>query len=364
MKRLLLSLGITSTLAFSANAQHMTLHELFTGENCPPCAAYNPGLWSLCDANPTKVINITYMTPIPTTGVFYQSQSTVSAGRRSYYSVNSAPHGKFDGNAPGTGTPTSTGFTQSNIDTRHAVSSPFVITATHYFNATNDTVFGKVKIKAITATNSGKLKLRAAFTKTMHFVNSPGTNGEKDYPNVVRAMFTATSANGGFNGQSIATNWAAGDSMVYTYKGKISKLDSALAVSKPFTKIDSNFIVWIQNDTTLGTDAKMVYLASKSTYQMPSTSFVSNVTSNVSDITIFPNPASNFVKVTATLAAPSKVNVTILNIIGQVVAQMQYPAANTQFAESITLPNLSNGIYSLNFTTEGETITKQFNVSK
>lgn len=364
MKKLLLTLAATGITVFSVNAQHMTLHELFTGENCPPCAAYNPGLWNLCDANPTKVINITYMTPIPTTGVFYQSQSAVSAGRRTYYSVNSAPHGKFDGNATGTGTPTPTGFTQSHIDTRHAVSSPFVITATHYFNATNDTVFGKVKIKATAAANSGKFKLRAAFTKTMHFVNAPGTNGEKDYPNVVRAMFTATTANSGFNGQSIATNWAAGDSIVYTYKGKISKLDSALAVSKPFTKIDSNFIVWIQNDTTAGPDAKMVYIASKSTYQMPPAAFVSNVSSNISEITVFPNPASNFVKVTATLLTPSKVNVTILNVLGQVVAQMQYPSGNTQFVESITLPNLSNGVYSLNFSTDNCTVTKQFTVNR
>jgi hypothetical protein len=368
MKKLLLSFVAVTVTILSVNAQRMTISELFTGANCPPCASNNPAYWSLCasSTNADKIVNLTYMAPIPSTDGFFQSRQSALQARQTYYAVPFAPWAAYNGNGAGTGNIAS--FNQTYINTQSAIASPFVITSTHYFNATGDTVFGTVKVKAVAATNSGKLKLRAAFTKTMNFTSSPGTNGTRNFPNVVRAMFTntvvATTSSAATGGQVIKSNWATGDSVVYTYKGRIGKLDSALAVTKPFTKVDSNFFVWIQNDTTAGPDAKYIYVASKSTYQMPPAASVSNLTSNISDITIFPNPASNFVKVTCTLLEPSKVNVTILNILGQVVAQIQYPAGNTQFTESIALPNLSNGTYALNFTTEGGTVTKQFTVSR
>ncbi|MCF8451453.1 MAG: T9SS type A sorting domain-containing protein [Taibaiella sp.] len=363
MKQLLFAASLVS-MAFTASAQHITLHELFTGENCGPCAAYNPGLWALCEANPTKVINITFMTPIPTTGVFYQSQSSVCGGRRTYYNVNSAPHGKFDGNAAGTGTPTSTGFTQAHIDDEYAITSPFEITATHSYNATNDTVFGIVKIKALTATHSSRFKLRAAFTKTMHFVSAPGSNGEKDYPNVVRAMFTATTTYGGYNGQAIAANWNAGDEMVYTYTGGIGGLDDALSAVKPFTQVDSNFFVWVQNDTTSGASAKMVLAAGKSTYEVPPPAAVNHFNPAVTDLVVYPNPVSDFVHVDCTVEHGAQAVATITNAAGEVVALKKINVAGNRLSENFSVSKLSNGIYTISILSGGQSTTRKFVVSR
>lgn len=364
MKKVLLSTALLSAVLSQSYAQHLALHELFTGENCGPCATHNPNVWGLSDANPTKILNITFMTPIPSTGAFYKSQETMNAARRTYYNVNSAPHGKFDGNADFSGFPTASNFTQSHIDARALYVSPFAITATHYFNATNDTVFGTVKIKATAATTSTLYKLRAAFTKTIHFASAPGSNGEKHYPNVVRAMFTATTATNGHLGQAIKTNWAIGDSVVYTYKGKIGKIDSALSVTNPFTKIDSNLVVWIQNDTTAGTNARMIFSAAKSTYKVPTPANVSSVSSAISDIAIFPNPATNFINVRCSFITPTDAKITITSVTGQRIVERQFAAGNGQFSENLSLGNISNGTYQLSITANNETVTKQFIVNK
>jgi len=64
MKLKLLASAAVIAIAFSASAQtRMTLHEEFTGENCPPCASTNPAFWALCNSNSDKVIHITYMCP-------------------------------------------------------------------------------------------------------------------------------------------------------------------------------------------------------------------------------------------------------------------------------------------------------------
>ena len=59
MKKLLL-IAATIGIAASSNAQRMSIYEEFSGENCGPCAASNPALWTLMSANTSKVILVKY----------------------------------------------------------------------------------------------------------------------------------------------------------------------------------------------------------------------------------------------------------------------------------------------------------------
>lgn len=369
MKLKLLASAVLIAGSLGAVAQtRMTLHEEFTGENCPPCASTNPGFWSFCNSNAAKMLHITYLAPIPSTGKFYQSQQTALSARQTYYSVPFAPYGRYDGAAisPSCGSPAGSAashpgcMVQADVDTRAAVASPFNMTATYY--TSHDTVFGKVKIKAVTAKASNFLRLRVAFTRTYSFTTSPGTNGETTYENVVRKMFVCNGQSyPGTDGTYIDSSWAVGDSATYTYVGTISNLDTSFSVIKPFTKTDSSFVVWIQEDNS----TKEIHQAAKSTwYVPPPPTGVTAVASSVRDLNIFPNPAQSNISVKCQLIEAGEVTVTISNALGQSVFTRQYAATGRDFDENVSIGNLSNGVYLLSLSADGTRVTKQFTVSK
>ncbi len=61
MKKQLFFFVALGVFTFSSQAQtRLSLFEEFTGENCGPCAYYNPGLQTLLNANTGKVIFIAY----------------------------------------------------------------------------------------------------------------------------------------------------------------------------------------------------------------------------------------------------------------------------------------------------------------
>lgn len=118
MKKTSILLGLMAVgLLATAQVPRMSLYEEFTGENCPPCAATNPGLNTLLNANSSKVIPIKWQVPIPsapsTTWSLYQTDKgeidwrwkAASAPGYGYPTtlgssanqINSAPSGRMDG---------------------------------------------------------------------------------------------------------------------------------------------------------------------------------------------------------------------------------------------------------------------------
>ncbi len=240
MKKVLLAAVAMSTVFFSANAQRMTLHEEFTGENCGPCAATNPGFWTLCNStspvdNPSKLIHIAYMAPIPSSGWFYLRSQVVNDARRSYYSCTSAPFGKYDGNASVPTHPAS--FTQAMIDAEAAIAAPFNVTCTSTWDATYDTVISTITVTCVTpfaTTTPGSFKLRAALVQNCDFTSPPGSNGEMHFQNIVQDMYPSAA------GTTITDSWTAGMTQTYTIKGKVPNFVTKGA--SPF------MVVWLQDD--------------------------------------------------------------------------------------------------------------------
>jgi hypothetical protein len=243
MKNFLLTAAALTTLTLSANAQRMTLHEEFTGENCPPCASTNPGFWDLCNGsgNPSKLIHIAYMVPIPSAGFYCNRTTPIYTARDAYYSVPFAPYGRYDGKVPNA-TASSPGhpgfFTQADIDAEAAVPDSFSISMTAAWDATYANVITTVTVTCGTAwTGSGttpNVVLHTALVKTDDFATSPGTNGETHFENVVQGMYPSVS------GTAIAGTWAAGATMTYTITA---------AVPSWVDKSQSPFMVsWIQDN--------------------------------------------------------------------------------------------------------------------
>lgn len=241
MKKVLLTIAALATCTFATNAQRLSLYEEFTGENCPPCASTNPGLWTLITAsgNASKVIMIKYMVPIPSSGWFYLQDKANADTRSSYYNVPFAPYARMDGKvvANSCSSPGHPGcLTQSDINASSSVASNFIITATSAYDATYDTIISNIVVTATSAfaPSGANMKLRTALVQTYEFNSAPGTNGETEFENVVRAMYPSAA------GTSVPNTWTAAMVQNYTIKGKIPTfVDKS---KSPF------LVVWLQND--------------------------------------------------------------------------------------------------------------------
>jgi len=386
MKRIILSIATLVACTLCVSAQQRTiLYQEFTGENCGPCAAANPGLESLVAANPGKIIHVTFMEPVPSTGYFYETTSAVfglmygcTYPSPGYYSAVwglwgtcFTPSGFIDGHlpdssAPSTGNPCGgcgnvAGFVQSDIDAEYAVPSPFNITATHYFNTAHDSVYGKVIIHGVSAYGGSHLKLRVAYVKTMNFSRPPGTNGETHFENVARTMFPASA---GDSGQIIAAHWTASTVDTYSYSGKIAHLDTFTNV----TVVDSNFAVWIQNDSTtpaVTTDFRVLQ-AAMSVYTPPVThSGVATLTTSSISLNIYPNPAKESATAYFTLRYDADVQVKVTDELGHIVTSVPSQSLNAG-NQNITIATntLATGIYAVTVQVGGETFTQKLSVTR
>jgi hypothetical protein len=254
MKKLLLALSAVALSATVSTAQTLALYEEFSGENCGPCAAANPGLWTLISGNASKVMLIKYQSPIPSAGPIYNAYKTITDARMTYYSVPFAPYGRLQGTNLGSGTaaPSSPGhvanLTQADINAGAAATAPLNLTVTHTWNSTGDSVTANVTVTAPAAfaPSGGNLKLRIAIIEHLVYATPPGTNGETDFHNVVREMVP----NAG--GTQILNSWTASQSQVYTVKGKVTNI-----LDK--TNSECILVAWIQNDAD-----KAIYQAAKS----------------------------------------------------------------------------------------------------
>lgn len=217
MKKLL-SIGTLLTLLAGGTIaqERLVLYEEFSGENCAPCAATNPGLWRLMMSgnNEQKILLIKYQVPIPSAGPIYLENTADPGARRTYYGVTSAPYGRMDGaeSMPGEGHPGL--LTQESIDDAAAVETPFNIEIESY-SVTESTVTATVKVTALTAMTITNLKFHAALNETMYFDEPPGTNGEVEFHHVVRKMYPSAS------GQDMEDTWTVGEEQTYTITGTL-----------------------------------------------------------------------------------------------------------------------------------------------
>ncbi len=220
MKKIYLSAFtiLFSSLVFS-QSQRLELYEEFTGENCTPCATVNPILNSVLGKHPSKIVSIKYQCPIPSSAgpnsLYGQNTSEVGV-RQTYYSVTGAPYGRFEGavSPGGTGTGNPQHFSQSHINTRYSVTSPFTMNLTHSYTANEDSLNIKCIIQASQAfTASGTLKLRIALEeKEIHFNTAPGSNGEKNFHDVMRKMVPDA------NGTTLVSSWINTQADTFDFK--------------------------------------------------------------------------------------------------------------------------------------------------
>lgn len=360
---LALSLIVSGYMAF-AQVPRKTLYEEFTGENCGPCASTNPNLNVTLAGNP-NVIALKWQVPIPSApsaawslyqtniteinwryqaaGYGYQSQntptSTISNG------INSAPSGRFDGqHAWVFGATSDHPFYVSNtvINNAAAATTPFAINMSTTWDATFSNAVVSVTVSAASAfTSSAALVYRLCLVeRKINFLVAPGSNGEKDFEDVVRKSYPTIQA-----GTSLPTTWTAGQTQTFTVACAIPSyiVDKSQMAFVGFIQDDGNKKVWQAERTaqpSIPNDAKFVAVVapavSCANSIAPSVAVKNNGTNPITSLTITPYIDG---------IAQSVFNTTV-NIAGgatSTIALSTYTATGGSHTFSVNISGVSGG---------------------
>jgi hypothetical protein len=235
MKKIFLFLFILSLLGFSTDtfsqARRFVLIEHFTQASCAPCAQQNPFLQTILDVNRGSVHHVAYHTSWPGVDPMNTYNAPEVAARVSYYGVTGVPDCFMLGNQYHGGP---AGVSQNMLNDASSEPSPIRVNVKETSNGTVRTV--KVKVYTVDTVPSANYKIRVAVNEQwVHYATPPGSNGEKDFPDVFRKMLPNTTGDA-------YTPAAIGDSVTftYTYTLDLTHWDTAQIYSLAF----------IQNETT------------------------------------------------------------------------------------------------------------------
>jgi len=221
-----------------AQAKQYILFDHFTNASCPPCAAQNPFMEATFAANFGRYHQISYHTWWPgPTDPMYTYNKPCNHKRTNYYGVNGVPD-VFMLGSTNLGSPTA--VTQQLINNTAYQAAPIRIRV-------KETSSGLVRTAKITVYTVGTVPSSSDYRifgsvneKHIHYSSPPGSNGEKDFYNVMR-MLLPDSLGASF------TPAAPGDSVtvIYTYNLDYTHWDTTQIYTVAF--IQDNNTKWIVN---------------------------------------------------------------------------------------------------------------------
>jgi hypothetical protein len=203
---LLLSILLVSSLGI-AQSQRMVLAEESTSSTCWPCGQQNPAFDALLKANSDIVTSVKYHVwwPAPGNDPMYLDNTEDNAARTNYYGINSVPRAVIDGNFFN-GQPAT--VSQAMLQLAADEPTPFEIQMQHELSDDEDVIYVTTLVHA-TGEASGSLAAHTAvIEKHIAFATPPGSNGEKDFYNVMKKMLPNS------NGADLPTEWEAGDYVI------------------------------------------------------------------------------------------------------------------------------------------------------
>ncbi len=228
MKKFTLFITVALLIAGSAFAQsqRMVLAEEFTSSTCGPCATQNPAFDALLQQNTDVITAIKYHMSWPSPGndPMYLQNPNDNNARRAYYGINSVPHVHMDGGW-WNGMPSQ--VNQARINMAAAIPSPFSIQVQHQLSPNADSIYITTLIDATDTVSASDLRVFVVvIEKHIHFNSPPGTNGERDFYNVMKKMLPTNA------GKTLPSNFSSGQYMILTNKWALENVydNSELAV--------------------------------------------------------------------------------------------------------------------------------------
>ena len=237
MLKKLLSISLFAALVLPLWGQHQrrVLIEEFTQASCGPCAAQNPSFNRTLAANADFVTPIKYQTSWPGFDPMNQHNAAEVATRVSYYAVTGVPNGRENG---ATAVSPVANYSAARIMAAYDDLTPVTINVDHRLSEKLDSVYVDVTVKS-DDTLSGNLKLRVAITEeNVIFDEAPGTNGEKEFFQIMKKMLpNATGTSTG--------NFSPGQEKTYKFAWKLANVYNLNEIAVvAFLQDDAGKQVW------------------------------------------------------------------------------------------------------------------------
>ena len=194
MKKFFLLIVFIIGLAAGTQSQsaRMVLIEEATNASCPPCASQNPAFDILLNQNRDILTAIKYHWYFPGYDPMYNHNTVENLARVAYYGINGVPTACIDGdipNGPTFGYPGGPhGYTQALIDEYAAIPSPFNLSISHRISEDNDSIYIDMMIEATEAVSGDLRAHMVVVEKHINFTTPPGSNGEKNFLDVMKKM--------------------------------------------------------------------------------------------------------------------------------------------------------------------------------
>ncbi len=242
MLKKLLFFALTLAFVLPVMGQHKrrVLIEEFTNASCGPCAAQNPAFNATISANEEYLTPIKYQTSWPGFDPMNQQTQAEVQPRVTYYGVTGVPNGRQNGTLeifP------MTTYSAAMIQAAYNTLTPVTIDLTHSITADYDSVLISLSVTS-DAVLTGNLRLRVAvLEEEIVFESAPGSNGEKDFYQIMRKMLPNS-------GGTITGDFAAGETKTYSFAWPLAYIYDLNQVGVS---------AWLQNDGT-----KEVYQSARS----------------------------------------------------------------------------------------------------
>jgi len=214
---MLIAMMTMSLLPTLADSPRMVVIEEGTNASCGPCARQNPTFQTYLDGNRDMVIPLKIQAWFPGRDIMNAADSALHNNRIRYYSIQGVPTAVFNGVVlPKSsdnyydGAPSDTMAMQQAVEAIRGTMSPITLQIEETRNG--NTMNVKVTVSSSTAL-AGANKLRVAIAERFRYYANAGTNGEKEFHNILRKMLPTV------NGESL--DIPAGGSKTFTYSYNI-----------------------------------------------------------------------------------------------------------------------------------------------
>lgn len=208
--------------------------EHFTQASCGPCASVNPTIHNILVNNPNLMTSINFHTSWPGTDPMYSHNPVDPTARVNYYGVNAVPHSVIDGNVY-SGLPSGWTNNMTLINNRAAVPSPFTLSVNQRLSSANDTLFVTMLVECTMPVTTQITAFMGVIEKWIHYNSAPGSNGEKDFYNVLKKMLPTKS------GISLPTPMQPGDYAI---------IESYWVLANVYNLDQLSVVAYLQNPTS------------------------------------------------------------------------------------------------------------------
>lgn len=178
-----------ASMLLEAQSQRMILFEEMSNASCGPCAAQNPTYHAYITQHQDRILPISWRSSYPGRDVMNADNKDMHDGRVSFYGTPGVPHVRVNGQTA----PPSPGWYDGGAADTAAQSvqvaatpttSPITIMVTESRAGSISTV--NVEVSSTTAITDQTLQI--AVVEAHHYYANAGSNGEKDFYNVVRQL--------------------------------------------------------------------------------------------------------------------------------------------------------------------------------